>query len=407
MNRRDAELRPSRTARLRPLLILLLVGSVGCSEALTRPQAAEEPERDRYEVETIGQDTAIGNAEPTPLGGVGLVVGLDGTGGEATQAYRDMFKEELRKMGVKDAQKWVNAPDSAIVFVTAMLPPGSNRGDKIDVDVAITPQNRATSLRGGYLMECVLYNYDFTRNLSTRPDTQQMVLRGHPVARAEGPVLVGFGEGDEALRVKRGRIWGGARLKIDWPLALVLNPDHQTPKWAVQVSERVNDVFDGGLRGANGTTVAKARDPLFIPLRVPAQYKLNQPHYLRVVRAITMYNVADLPDDRPDDRSYRRRLAADLLDPAYTITAALRLEAARRQCYSGTTTRPQESASARALCCRRVARLPEQSVVRRRADADCEYGADAARLRADRTRVARRGRRRVALARTAYHQHRR
>jgi hypothetical protein len=321
MNRRDAGVRLSGTARLRPwLLAVFLFGPAGCSEALTRPQNADEPERDRYEVPTIGSITRVGNAAPTPLGGVGLVVGLDGPGA-ALPEHRTMLEAELRKMGVKDAREWANRPDAAVVFVTAMMPPGGSKGDHIDVDVALTPHAKATNLRGGYLMECQLYNYDYTQNLSPNSDRPQMMLRGHPVAKAEGPVLVGFGEGDEPLRVKRGRVWGGGRLAINWPLTLVLNPDNQTPTWAIQVAERVNNAFSGG------TAVARAHDPVAIPLHLPLQYHLNQQHFLRVVRAIPLYDVADLPDDRPDSRSYRRRLTDDLLDPARTLTAALRLEA--------------------------------------------------------------------------------
>ncbi len=263
MNRRDAGVRPSGTARLRPwLLAVVLFGPAGCTEPLARPQAADETERDRYEVQTIGDLTQVGNALPTPLGGVGLVVGLDGTGGESASEYRTMYENELHKMGVKDVKYWSNLPDSAIVLVSAVLPPGSRKGDKIDVEVALPPRSRATSLRGGKLMECVLYNYDFTRNLNPNPDTPQQMLRGHPLAKAEGPVLVGFGAGDEALRVKRGRLWGGAVAKIDWPMTLVLNADYQTPKWASQIANRINEVFDGGLRGAAATRSPRPATPL-------------------------------------------------------------------------------------------------------------------------------------------------
>jgi hypothetical protein len=329
MNRRALGVRPSWAVRLGPwVLAVFLVGPVGCTGplTLTRPQVAEETERERYELQTLGDITDVGNVEPVPLGGIALVAGLDGTGGEAAPEDRSRLEDELRHLGVKDIKKWVNSPDTAVVYVSGVLPTGARKGDRVDIDVALTPRSRATSLRGGYLMECVLYNYDFTRNLTSNPDAPQVALRGHPVAKAEGPVLVGLGEGDEGQRVKRGRVWNGARLTIDWPLTLVLKADHQSATWAATVAERINDVFDGGLR-AGGTAVAKARDPMNIPVRVPVQYRLNQPHYLRVVRAITLYECADLPDDRPDNRSYRTRLTADLLDPAHTVSAALRLEA--------------------------------------------------------------------------------
>ena len=53
---------------------------------------------------------------------------------------------------------------------------------------------------------------------------------GHPVARAEGPLLVGMGEGELAL--KTGRIWGGGRANVDIPFHLILNGDQQFAKVA-------------------------------------------------------------------------------------------------------------------------------------------------------------------------------
>jgi HEAT repeat protein len=59
---------------------------------------------------------------------------------------------------------------------------------------------------------------------------------------------------------------------------------------------------------------------------VPPKYRLNLPHFLRVVLAVPLH----LPGDAPGAdgaTAYRQRLADDLLDPARTVTAALRLEA--------------------------------------------------------------------------------
>ncbi len=65
---------------------------------------------------------------------------------------------------------------------------------------------------------------------------------------------------------------------------------------------------------------------------MPPQYRLNTPRFLRVVLDIPYIidaHVLDMPiNNKGDDhRSYRQRLAEDVLDPARTVVAALRLEA--------------------------------------------------------------------------------
>src|SRR5262245_14004025 len=58
----------------------LAAGPLGCVNPQTaRPQIAEEPvEADA--VPTVGSKTEVGNVAPIPAYGVGLVIGLSGTG---------------------------------------------------------------------------------------------------------------------------------------------------------------------------------------------------------------------------------------------------------------------------------------------------------------------------------------
>ena len=305
-------------------------------EPVTRPQAADEPERERYNVQTIGDISRVGNAQPVPLAGIGIVIGLNGCGGEATGDYLaaadhelqrnpTLWKEIKERTGFTKIKEFLASPEVTVVQVRGTLLPGSSKNEKIDVDVMLPPKTRATSLRGGYLLECVLYNYDTTGNLTPNSTGPGSFLRGHPVARAAGPILVGLGDGDERLRSKRGRIWNGGQLHLDWPLSLTLNEGFANARWVSIVTTRINDVLEDGPHGADGGQVAKVRDMGNVPVTVPAQYKLNQQHFFRVVRAIPLYDVADRVEG--DGRTYRQRLAADLLDPARTLGAALPLEA--------------------------------------------------------------------------------
>src|SRR5262249_18702 len=95
--------------------------------------------------------------------------------------------------------------------VSAVIPPGVRKGDMVDVEVTVPPMSKVSSLRGGYLVDTLLYNYEFARNLSAAHANSDKAFIGHPVARAEGALLVGFGEGDGGGGAGRGRGGGGRR----------------------------------------------------------------------------------------------------------------------------------------------------------------------------------------------------
>jgi len=333
MNRCDLHHLPRRTSAvtLFPALGVLLLGLAGCvGMQAARLQSGEESDADRYGVKTIGDVTTVGNADALQAGGVGLVVDLEGTGGEpAKDNYRTELEELLNKKGVKDVKRELANPNHALVVVTAMIPAGSVRGDPIDVEVTLPAKSgKATSLRGGKLCECILFNYDYTKNLSPDYQGSNVPLKGLDVAKCEGPVLVGVGGGDEAARVKRGRIWSGGRCSRLSPLVLLLNPGDQQARVASLVADRINEAFRGGPGDTPDGSAAVAKNNLAIELHVPPAYRLNMPRYLRVVRFIPLQGSPDQPGAKEGDaRSYRQRLAEDLVNPARTVTASLRLEA--------------------------------------------------------------------------------
>jgi flagellar basal body P-ring protein FlgI len=310
--------------------LLLLIGCQVSSEALRRGISEDDSELHRYDIETIGDCTTVGNAEPTPLGGVGLVEGLEGTGGDCNQdAYRAMLLEQLQKERVPNASALLKSPDCALVVIEAAIPPGANKDDLIDLEVKLPAGSKATSLRGGVLRKTYLFDFDFQKNLSPNYSESNGILKGHKLAIARGPVLVGTGEGDDAARVKSGRVWAGAKLLRDQPLALIMNQNKQQGRFTSLIADRVNTTFQtAGLRGSLDSSIAHTKDAMVVSIRVPVQYRHNLPRYLRVVRAVPLTDSADLPGKTDSDRrSYRQKLADDLLDPSRAVVAALRLEA--------------------------------------------------------------------------------
>jgi hypothetical protein len=307
------------------LLAALMLAAGGCLQQQTRGQKEEEPEHDRYQVPTVGEKTNVGGSEPIPVSGVGLVTGLDGTGGEApADGFRAMLEKDLQVAGVRNVKAVLRSPNNALVLVSGLIPPGARKGEQIDIDVTLPRGSKATSLRGGKLMHCALRNYDFAENYNPN---RSGLLTGTILAHAEGPVLVSVGSKEDDDGQRQGRIWSGGRCKFDQPMQLLTNTDQGSARLVALITERINQTLMPGIRGNDPTTtsIARAQDKVAVALQVPAQYRLNIPRFLRVVRLIPL---EDGPDSqRKPGHTYRQQLDEDLLDPAHTVTAALRLEA--------------------------------------------------------------------------------
>jgi flagellar basal body P-ring protein FlgI len=334
--RQVAPLARSRCLLLRSLLLhsvflAFVLSLFGCVQApFRRAKVEEENELQRYDISTIGDRTTVGNAAPVALGGVGLVEGLDGTGGDCEHdSYRQMLAGQLRKEGIQDVSQILKSPDCALVIVEAYLTPGAAKGDTIDIEVKLPPGSKATSLRGGFLRPCALHNYDFTNNL--RPDRQgaSTQLLGHKFAIAEGPIVTGMGDGDDSAKVKLGRVWAGGKVLRENPMSLVMNANSRQGVLTGLITERINSTFAaGGIRGIHETKIAHTADASGVTIRVPGAYKFNTPRFLRVVRFLPLQDCADTPGkDDNDKRTYRQLLAEDVLEPARCVVAALRLEA--------------------------------------------------------------------------------
>jgi hypothetical protein len=306
----------------------LLAGLLGCTTPQIRSQAADESERDRYAVKTVGDVTDVGNAEPISVGGVGLVVDLDDTGGDcAHDSYRELLERHLKLEGVRKVQDVLSDPRNAMVIVTGKILPGTRKGDPIDLQVSLPPHSKATSLRGGYLRECMLFNYEAAHKLDPRYGGPNNLIMGNKLVKASGLVLVGL-DGEENGTEKKGRISGGGKCLISPALTLKLHPDQQFVRIAGLVAERINQSFQSSASSGPEEALAKVRDNVAILLRVPSQYRFNLPRFLRVVRLVPLNEgVEAKAADETNPRTYRQRLSEDLLDPARTVTAALRLEA--------------------------------------------------------------------------------
>ncbi|MBO8126116.1 MAG: flagellar basal body P-ring protein FlgI [Firmicutes bacterium] len=193
------------------------------------------------------------------LTGLGLVVGLDGTGdGSGSMANVQMVANMLQRFGLTLSPQDLRTRNVAAVMVTAELPPFAREGDTIDVTVSSFGD--AKSLQGGILLMTPLRAAD-----------------GQVYAVAQGPVSIGgFNVSGGGSRVQKnhptvGRIPGGATVEREVQvtltngnyLDLVLdNPDFTTVSRLVK---NINAAFQA--------EVAKAVDKSTIKLRIPDSYR--------------------------------------------------------------------------------------------------------------------------------------
>lgn len=319
------------------LLALAPVILTGCFltdfRTVARPQT-EEPDPAKVSARTIGDVCAeFENASHMVVSGYGLVTGLDGTGGptppcDARTAIVERLKRAKKDENPSDI---IDSPNNAVVIVTAIVKPGVRRDDLVDVEVTLPQGSKVKSLRGGILLPTPLMTfatlgevreYLKQNELGTVSDGNRM-LRGHEVVTAKGPLQAALteseGSSDPDQPLTRAFVWKGGKLIDGRPLYLVLKTDHQRFRVAEQVALRLNETFHAGESAASKIAIARHKD--LVAVAVPPRYRLNRPHYMRVVWAVPL-----APAGEQDE--YLKQLEERLQQPATTLSAAVALEAA-------------------------------------------------------------------------------
>jgi flagellar P-ring protein FlgI len=186
----------------------------------------------------------VAGVRSNQLVGYGLVVGLDGTGDQTTQApfTTQSLENMLKQFGVS-LPATGTAPqlkDVAAVTITATLPPFAKPGQAIDVTVASI--GNAKSLRGGELLMTPLRGAD-----------------GNVYAVAQGSVVVGgvsaSGKSGSSVQINvsaSGRIPNGASVErtvassFSNPGDIVLDLNTADYTTANRIAEAINHLYGGG-----------------------------------------------------------------------------------------------------------------------------------------------------------------
>jgi hypothetical protein len=281
-------------------LTLVGAGSPGKKHKEPPPPKVEETVKDLAWVYSTGE---------VKLEGVGLVFGLDNTGGDPPPSwYRQKLVDEMRKAQVENPNMILKDKRFSLVIVHATIPTGSTPADRIDVELELPPASGTTSLASGYLLQTRL------REMLIAGGTPK---EGSDYAVAQGPVLTGTSA--DPANPKVGRVLGAARVKKTIPFTLVINHNRRSVKTASILEGVVNQRFHFA-DGVNEAGAAKAKTDEFLELKVPRVYHHNQDRYFRVIKLLPII-------DSPALRAERLvAWAKELLDPKSAGVAALKLE---------------------------------------------------------------------------------
>lgn len=304
--------------------LLLAVAVTGCTgdwfRRTSEKQAFEAPPT-LPELKTIGTYASIVGVEPVKVFGVGIVQGLKGTGSNPPPSnMRQQALRELKAMGVDDPDEFLASSSTALVLVSAVIPPGVRKDDRLDVEVELMPEDKATSLQGGELILCSLHEYGDLNALRGRRQEGPRMVAHNKLAKAEGPVMVALSGHQPGEGHRRGRVWGGGWSLKERGFDLTLNKDNQSAAMAMNIAKTINDRFHSA-NGNGRRVVAEALNPQRITLQLPDQYRLNWPRYLRLLQVMPLAGGSQL------NRALADRLGKELLEPARAADSALQLEA--------------------------------------------------------------------------------
>lgn len=285
-----------------------------------KPAATAEKEK-KSSRRAIEEDNDFGNRIQTPLlseymsvqgntvivlRGVGLVTGLNGTGGDpAPSSLRTQLQNEMSRRGVRDGKRILASRDTAMVVVTAYLPAMVRKGQRFDVRVALPPNSNAKSLAGGWLLETRLFEEQTVEGQGT--------LKGHNYAVAGGAILTSPGvresRDERRAELMSGTIPGGAISLTDRDLSIVLRTDKRGSRNAVRVANAVSGRFHRYNKYGQKESCAEAKNDAMVTLKTHERYINNFPRYQAVIRNIAL-NESDVAR-----RIRMEQLARDILDP--------------------------------------------------------------------------------------------
>ncbi|MDO4587054.1 MAG: flagellar basal body P-ring protein FlgI [Planctomycetia bacterium] len=306
----------------KPILFLLLILcfclSTGCNKVPKNPLEEEKKKVLENKGRLIGDLAKASNVHLAKVEGVALIEGLSDTGAdESPSNYYNMVLADLQRDidKKKTARQRIESLSTAIVLLRAIVPPGAQKGDRLDVEVELQPNSTATSLEGGYIENASLHQYLAIDTI--RSGDRLGIVNGFVVLDND------FIEKKSPQAFKKGKIIGGAVVIKDRHVWLTIKEKEQCVGIAKRIEDVINTRFSykkPGVPGKRPVAEAKA-GAVRVNIIVPDEYKDNVNRYMNVVRNLSFFETKDELQDR------LATLKSKLLDPQNAELAAIQLEA--------------------------------------------------------------------------------
>jgi hypothetical protein len=292
-----------RLFSLRVLLLLPVLFVFGCIEPAPKTDLSQQQVDPRS---TIGSVSTYYATQAVAVRGIGLVVGLAGTGspecppGIRVELEKYIWKQ-VPRAGAVNPSLLIESPNTAVVEIYAVIPPLATPQIAFDVFVRPLASTQTTSLDGGYLYTAEL------KEVSRLARVEQYTQFSKTLGTADGPV---FTKKSGNPTVKEWCVLGGGRPTEEGFVKLILS----TPNFvtANAIRNRINERF--GPRTAIPVSAAECN------LYFPARYLEQKDRFLKMVTSLIL---ADNPAIREE---YIQSLLQRLTSEADKEPAEIALE---------------------------------------------------------------------------------
>ena len=284
----------------------------------------DDAEDEEETTRLVGRYVSLTGSKAIVLQGVGLVTGLNNTGGDLPPSnHRRIILEDMKRRRVANPNQILQHPTTAVVNVRVYVPPLAEKGEQLDVEVNLPEGSEATSLSGGMLQECHLYETAFAEGRGT--------IKGDALAKGAGRILLTVADESEdesghlAGVLRRGVIPGGGRYTGE-PLYLGLSllSKYRSVKMAKRIEKKIgvrfHDFNEYGLQEPMATAKSDSR----IELKIPDNYRENPGRYLQIIRSIPVR------ESTTEQRIRMEKLRSELMVQRSAARSARQLEAIGR-----------------------------------------------------------------------------
>jgi len=263
------------------IVVISMLLLVGCGESQKRKKKKIEPAQPLQLDRTIGDLAEVVAFNPIPVKGIGLVVGLAGTGSaECPPATRDYLRQyilaQVGQQKTVNPDMMINSIDTAIVLVEGLIPAGAVKQEAFDVRVTALGGTQTTSLADGRL---------YTTELKLVGRIEEVLTASKTLALAAGPIYIdNIAEPKPDPRI--GYILGGGKATQDYQLLLaIFKPDFRT---AAAIRNRINERF------GRDTATATSENSIF--LNLPDEFKDRKQRFIELVRSLYISTTAVAED---------------------------------------------------------------------------------------------------------------